>query len=66
LFDSSGALIGVATDTGTRSPRRIPIGALFAALGRDALPLGSTAGRLGADEVYERALRCVVQVLVRR
>jgi len=66
VFDASGALIGVASDTGTPNPRRVPIGALVAALGLDALPLGSTAERLGADEVYERALRSVVQVLVRR
>jgi hypothetical protein len=66
LFDASGMLIGMAMDTGTRNPRRVPIGAVVAALGRETLPLGSTAVRLGADEVYERALRSVVQVLVSR
>lgn len=66
VFDSLGRLTGVVRHTGTGSPKRIPIDALVMALGREALPVESTASRVGADEVYERALRSAVQVLVQR
>ena len=65
VFDASGRWCGIALAE-ARTRRWLPLSALREAFGAALGPSGASSaphGRMAADEVYERALRQVVQAL---
>jgi len=65
VLDPAGRLVGISLPPGSDGRvRMLGVGRLEALTGPLPLPGADAAPRLGLDEVYERAMRVVLQVLV--
>ena len=64
VFDAAGRVVGIATTGADGHDRVVPVELLRNSVGEVFAPVQVEAGRIPADQIYERALRLAVQVII--
>lgn len=64
VFDATGQLVGMATSDDTSQSHLLPVASFVATAGAAAAAQQAISARMQPDEIYERSLSAVVQIIV--